>query len=1067
MWTTKIDVLEPPVLNYNKAMNHKLSENEDYVFDFSPLPMWLYDVSTLKIIKVNQAALVQYGYSKKEFLLLTMVSLFPKNALRMLDSSLGDGTGTQGLVMLDKELSVLHRKKDGTVFPVRMKRSRLNREGKQYEVVLAISDGERSILERRISNQNRIFQCIADVNNNFARNPNWLKALDVCFTIICEALKLQRAYFFQIDQRISTVYPEVFYSRVHVKSKLTAPDDRLLPFPLMQMIMASMQGGRKLEATKSYVDDEQIVNILEKRGVEKILAMPVFSRNVLKGFIYFESSQHGKVKSKEELFLMDVLTSNISHMIDKAELNLKARSIQESFDSVFRKTHGIMALIDSKGDYIYTSRGFKRELVDEMGMENEKNFFQNIFVEDRAAVTKKVQSIFTKNRVNIGVFRMCDGAGNTKWMEAVLTNHMNNPLINALAIEISDVTEVVLGDKRKKLLLSLSKMLGKNKNLKKGLYKSLTKIALNSKMEAGGVWLITKDQLVLNRYSAFGANDISVRNFVKQVPVKTIKKYNCQGEMHWKSDNCIYVEDIESFQSLIRVESDGIEKLKSVIGIPIVTAGKFIGCILLFSKYPRNMLFEECLMFRGLGHELGDLIKKKLIEEDYQSLLEYFSEPFCAIDLENGKIRHVNNAFANQLGFRRSNIQGRSLKDFIHESDARLLDKKIKRDGVKKMDCFNQIRMLTRDMKEKEFIIYHKVKINEGLVLALTRQKNGPPYCKRDLKLLNDRLMRVQKLANVGIWAYNFSSGLIEWGDEVYKIYGYDKDIFRPSVEKLIKIVHPDDRNFVIARLKDTERTNKELQFEHRIITADGIVRWVRQNVQLVLDTQGASLYFESITQDISELKREKLHLVKKNHGSPLVMNVGKQQIWEYDYAKNALVYSENSDDKGNKIVEEAFYKDNSWFSKVFPEDLNRVWAFYEQQLFSRDKQGGTIEYRMEMDDGRVAHLKDSIFIEKDDDGRPIQTVGMTLDITQDKQQLEIIEVQNKVIDEVVWSQSHVIRSPLTRIMSLIDLYRNPKSSEYVSTDKLHELIYDAVLDIDNEIQRIVNKLIKISLKHD
>ena len=47
------------------------------LFERSPLPMWVYDVQTLGMLAVNDAALAQYGYSKQAFVGLTVLDLHP------------------------------------------------------------------------------------------------------------------------------------------------------------------------------------------------------------------------------------------------------------------------------------------------------------------------------------------------------------------------------------------------------------------------------------------------------------------------------------------------------------------------------------------------------------------------------------------------------------------------------------------------------------------------------------------------------------------------------------------------------------------------------------------------------------------------------------------------------------------------------------------------------------------------------------------------------------------------------------------------------------------------------
>lgn len=47
------------------------------LFTANPVPMWIYDVETLNILAVNDAALARYGYSRDEFMCLTLRDLRP------------------------------------------------------------------------------------------------------------------------------------------------------------------------------------------------------------------------------------------------------------------------------------------------------------------------------------------------------------------------------------------------------------------------------------------------------------------------------------------------------------------------------------------------------------------------------------------------------------------------------------------------------------------------------------------------------------------------------------------------------------------------------------------------------------------------------------------------------------------------------------------------------------------------------------------------------------------------------------------------------------------------------
>lgn len=91
----------------------KIKENEQKyrnLFDYNPYPMWIYDTNSLKILEVNNSATEQYGYSKEEFLDLTIADIRPEADIEMLKESISKEK---------KELSSSgdwrHKKKNGEI----------------------------------------------------------------------------------------------------------------------------------------------------------------------------------------------------------------------------------------------------------------------------------------------------------------------------------------------------------------------------------------------------------------------------------------------------------------------------------------------------------------------------------------------------------------------------------------------------------------------------------------------------------------------------------------------------------------------------------------------------------------------------------------------------------------------------------------------------------------------------------------------------------------------------------------------------------------------------------------
>lgn len=100
------------------------------LFESNPQPMWVFDLETLAFLAVNDAAVNLYGYSREEFLAMTIKDIQPAEDVPMLLEAMGKmpaGSGAAGLWR--------HRKKDGTIIDAEITSHFLVFSGRPAELV--------------------------------------------------------------------------------------------------------------------------------------------------------------------------------------------------------------------------------------------------------------------------------------------------------------------------------------------------------------------------------------------------------------------------------------------------------------------------------------------------------------------------------------------------------------------------------------------------------------------------------------------------------------------------------------------------------------------------------------------------------------------------------------------------------------------------------------------------------------------------------------------------------------------------------------------------------------------
>src|SRR5215217_4642961 len=85
---------------------------------------------------------------------------------------------------------------------------------------------------------------------------------------------------------------------------------------------------------------------------------------------------------------------------------------------------------------------------------------------------------------------------------------------------------------------------------------------------------------------------------------------------------------------------------------------------------------------------------------------------------------------------------------------------------------------------------------------------------------------------------------------------GYPAETEILDEEHWLRMLHPDDRERVLAEELRTDETGEPFKIEYRLIAHDGRVVWVRDEATLLKDEDGNSLYWLGVQYDITEQKR-------------------------------------------------------------------------------------------------------------------------------------------------------------------------------------------------------------------
>ena len=282
-------------------------------------------------------------------------------------------------------------------------------------------------------------------------------------------------------------------------------------------------------------------------------------------------------------------------------------------------------------------------------------------------------------------------------------------------------------------------------------------------------------------------------------------------------------------------------------------------------------------------------------EERFKALFEHAPDAYYLNDL-NGNFVNANRAAEEMIGYRKEELIGRNflklrlLRPGQIPKAALLLGKNNlgqptgpdeftlnRKDGTQvsveirtapvAMDNKTLVLGLARDITERkhaeselrrhhdslqQMVEERTVELgaaNEELVSELIERRRA----EQALRGSEASLAEAQRIAHVGNWELEKSTNDLRWSDEVYRIFGLDRQQFTATHESFLNCVHPEDRDFVKKTYAEASTARALDSIEYRILLPDGTVRTVRERAEVGTDELGKPVRMVGTVQDITE----------------------------------------------------------------------------------------------------------------------------------------------------------------------------------------------------------------------
>ncbi|WP_081210092.1 PAS domain S-box protein [Salegentibacter sediminis] len=439
-------------------------------------------------------------------------------------------------------------------------------------------------------------------------------------------------------------------------------------------------------------------------------------------------------------------------------------------------------------------------------------------------------------------------------------------------------------------------------------------------------------------------------------------------------------------------------------------------------------------------------------EKKYRNLFDASPLPMWVLDRNTLEFLNVNKAAIDLYGYNRQEFLKMTVRDLWVEGE-------------------NVGEETWKKNKDTSFSLKIKHRTKEGKLLFMEVETNPISFDGRDARVslasdITGKMKAEQELYH----SQQRFKALVQDGSDMISIIdeNYHYSYVSPSVENILDaepenmegrnvfdFIHPEDEIRIKKYLKFAGNKKTVQLPSYRYKNGNGNWRWL-ETIMSDLRDDPAVGGFVANSRDITQFINQEQVLKESLERYDTVAKATSDLILDFDLETDELKFNEAISEIFGYSTDDIALNRKWWESKIHPDDFGRIKA-HSREMVERKRKLMHTEYRLACADGSYKYVLDRSYLLTDTSGNPKRIIGSIQDITDRYNYIKAIEDSNERLREIAWTQSHVVRAPLARIMGLIDLLRNNRENIENITEILDNILISSE-ELDKVIRKIANK---------
>ncbi|KRD12732.1 PAS domain-containing sensor histidine kinase [Flavobacterium sp. Root901] len=463
-------------------------------------------------------------------------------------------------------------------------------------------------------------------------------------------------------------------------------------------------------------------------------------------------------------------------------------------------------------------------------------------------------------------------------------------------------------------------------------------------------------------------------------------------------------------------------------------------------------------------------LSRKMIEESearLKSMIDQTPSPTLVLMGDNLVIEQINKHMLAMIG-RGEEIIGMPLIDVLPELKGQYVWTQVQ-NVYNKGVPFDQSEVLVQHNRTGEMVDYYynlsyRPLVENGQITGMIQiavDVTEQVVARKKMEESENRFRALVNASSDMVYSMNADWTIMH----TMEGRGFISNVEEPIQNWFDKYIHPDDKEKVQHNIKESIANKSIFELEHRVLGADGTLRWTFSRAIPILDHQNNIIEWFGAASDITSQKEVEQIIKESEEKFRLLADLVPQIIWtgrpdgfvDY-YNKRWYEYT------GFKENE---FGDDSWIPILHPDDVSVVKQFWYESI-----QKGTayqIEFRLR--NGKTGEFRwflSKAVPVKDAAGEIIKWFGTCTDIHEQKTITEKLEIlvenrtkelkrSNEDLQQFAHVASHDLKEPVRKIKTFTSRLEDHFAGRleepaarfieriHVATDRMYNMI-DGVL---------------------